>query len=145
MLAELTEKLVETSQHAEELLGRKPKLTPLEFVSPVMFLLDAWETFMQSAENPVRAVALQDGASDVSLQAFQELDYFYDFANWAYDEAPRGRLLEEELATRGFVLVYHDKETLIEKAAHFLAFNESEKMCVISVKGTSTVHDCFTD
>ena len=143
--AELCGKLHATSKHAEELLGRQAKVPLLEMYQPVMFLLQAWESFMQSSPRAVRAVAERDGASEASRESLLELDRWFDFADWAYDEGASPGGLAEDLARRGFSLVYHDKEVSHEKAASYLAFNSQDKVCVLAIKGTSSMADVGTD
>jgi hypothetical protein len=143
--AELCRKLHATSKHAEELLGRQAKVTLLEMYQPVMFLLQAWDSFVQSSPRAVRAVAERDGAIEASRESLLELDRWFHFADWAYDESESPGGLTEDLARRGFSLVYHDKEVSHEKAASYLAFNSQEKVCVLAIKGTSSMADVGTD
>jgi len=51
----------------------------------------------------------------------------------------------EVLSRKGFTLVYFDEKTEYEVAAHYLSFNVEEKICLIGIKGTSTMNDVLTD
>eukprot|EP00957_Ditylum_brightwellii_P164007 12487416-Ditylum_brightwellii.AAC.1 len=84
------------------------------------------------------------GVPDQLETEMKGLDESFEFADWAYDEDPRGTLTEN-LRRKGFSLLRHDKTALPGYVGHYVAINPEKKVALIGVKGTSNIEDFLTD
>ncbi|CAK8988203.1 Diacylglycerol lipase-alpha (DAGL-alpha) (DGL-alpha) (Neural stem cell-derived dendrite regulator) (Sn1-specific diacylglycerol lipase alpha) [Durusdinium trenchii] len=141
----LVSKLKLTVDHAAELLGKELKLELKECYAPSMFMIKTFEEYFALNPNGIRNIALEDGATAPSAEEMQDLDKFIEFSEAAYNEWRSDESLIEFLARKGHTLVYNDTAVDYEMAAHFVSFNPDEKLCVLAIKGTSTLADVMTD
>jgi len=128
---DLTSKLRLTIVHAQELLGKEPKMSLAELYAPIMFVLNSFEEYQAVNPSGVRDIALSDGAKPVSKASLREVDKFVDFADIAYDDRPKESLVEF-LTKNGYTLCYYDHITDHEQAAHYLVSSFVSDFCVLT-------------
>mmetsp|Transcript_3052 Transcript_3052/g.4959 ORF Transcript_3052/g.4959 Transcript_3052/m.4959 type:complete len:683 (+) Transcript_3052:36-2084(+) len=138
-------KLKLTLDHAQELLGKEMSLTAPQALRAMSFLMGCCETYIGEHPEVIREMAEKDGAEKAKQDILLDVDQYMEFANAAYDEFDPDETIYEFFARRDYTLVYYDPATDYELAAHYVAFQPDKKICIVGIKGTSTIGDVLTD
>eukprot|EP00978_Attheya_sp_CCMP212_P038029 scaffold184574_cov57-Attheya_sp.AAC.1 len=85
----------------------------------------------------------EEESSSSSLECLQELAFYMDCADWAYDES--FPVLRTKLMGVGMTLLRHDIASEPGRVGHYIAMDHKKKIAVIGLKGTSTFGDVLTD
>jgi len=144
-LIELVGKLKLTMNHAQELLGKESELSLMESLKSISFIVRYFDDFLNTHPTAVRDIAVQDGAREAEKEDLVLLDKYAEMANAAYDEWDKDESMDEFFLRKNQTLLYFDEKTDYELTAHFISFDPEAKICIVGVKGTSTMSDVLTD